>query len=108
MDGRITCFTLENTALIIPTGLYPVKLLMSRRFQRKTPHLDVPGRTDIEIHGCNRAEDLEGCIGVAEYRMSDYVIYESEPATNAIEEALEAAEANNEASMVQISASDAS
>lgn len=103
IDGQQTCFSLEPTALMIPPGSYPVKLAWSHRFQRKTPHLDVPGRSYIEIHGVNVATDSEGCIGVADKRLSDYRIYEAAPATEAIEEALEAAEANGESSTVTIS-----
>lgn len=103
LDGQQVCFSLENTALIIPAGTYPVKLLMSGRFQRKTPHLlNVPGRTEIEIHGANHATDLTGCIGVAEHRANDYLIYESSPATQTIEEALAAAEANGETNTVTV------
>ena len=103
IDGQQVAFTLEPTALMIPTGSYPVKLAMSRRFQRRTPHLDVPGRTFIEIHGLNVATESDGCIGVADKRMSDYRIYEAEPATNYIEEALAAAEANGETNTVTVS-----
>ena len=88
---------------MIPMGTFPVKLLWSERFQRKTPHIDVPGHTEIEIHGANMASDLEGCVGVAEHRIDEYHIYEAKPATDAIEEALEAAEANNETNTVTIS-----
>lgn len=103
IDGQQTCFTLENTALMVPLGTYPIKMLWSLRFERKTPHLDVPGRTEIEIHGGNVATDSEGCILVAEKRISDYQIYEAEPATTAIEEALESAEANGETNTIAIS-----
>ena len=103
VDGNQTCFTLEPTDLMVPAGTYPVKLAMSHRFQRLTPHLDVPLRTEIEIHGGNVATDSEGCVLLAEKRIDDYHIYESEPATTAIEDALRAAEANGEESSVTIS-----
>ena len=103
VDGSPLCFCLEPTALRIPTGIYPVKMAMSHRFDRMTPHLDVPGRTYIEIHGGNVATDSEGCILVAEKRISDYQIYESEPATTAIENMLAQAEANNEVNTVTVS-----
>lgn len=102
IDGQLTCFTLEPTALMVPPGSYPVKLLPSGRFKRDTPHLDVPGRTFIEIHGGNRATDSDGCILVAKNRINDYLIYQSEPATTAIEKALAVAEANGEESWVTI------
>lgn len=103
IDGSPLCFSLEPTALMIPLGTYPVKMAMSHRFDRMTPHLDVPGRTYIEIHGGNIATDSEGCILVAEKRISDYEIYESEPATTAIENMLNQAEQNNEVNTVTIS-----
>lgn len=105
LDGQQVCFSLEPTALMIPSGSYPVKLACSKRFQRFTPHLDVPGRQYIELHGGNVATDSEGCILVADKRMSDYRIYEAKPATDAIEEALAAAEANGETSTVTVSES---
>jgi len=103
IDGKQTCFTLENTALMIPTGTYPIKLEWSNRFQRKTPHLqDVPGRTAIECHGGNEAEDSEGCILLAEKRMSNWFIHESKPATDTIESSLAQAEANSEVNTITI------
>jgi len=102
LDGEQVCYTLEPTSLQIPPGAYEVKLLWSERFSRFTPHLTVPGRSFIEIHGLNRAEESTGCIGIAEKRLNAYVIYEAEAATNAVEEALRAAESNGEESTVQI------
>lgn len=89
---------------MVPEGTYPVKLAWSNRFERMTPHLDVPGRSEIEFHGGNKAEDSEGCILCAEFRLSDYEIYSSRTATDAIEEALQQAEANGETNTVTISA----
>jgi hypothetical protein len=68
-----------------------------------TPHLDVPGRSEIELHGGNYATDSEGCILCAEKRISDWEIFESKPATDAIEEALQASEANNEVNTITLS-----
>lgn len=103
IDGVQTAFSLEPTTLMIPAGTYVLKLLPSHRFARSTPHiLDVPDRTAIEVHGGNKAEDSEGCILVAEKRISDYEIFDSEPATSAIEEALRSAEANGETNTIII------
>jgi hypothetical protein len=102
IDGSQVCFSLEPTALMIPAGSYPVKLAMSHRFSRMTPHLDVPGRTFIEIHGGNTATDSEGCVLIGEKRLSDYMIVESAPATSAIENMLMQAEDNNEVNTVVI------
>jgi hypothetical protein len=104
LDGQPTCFSLEPTALMIPAATYPVKMLWSNRFQRPTPHiLNVPERTEVEMHGGNKATDSDGCILCAEVKISDYEIYESKPATDAIEEALNAAEANGEVNTVTVS-----
>jgi hypothetical protein len=104
IDGAQTAFTLEPTALMVPAGTYPLKMLWSPRFERITPHLDVPGRSEIEMHGGNVATDSDGCILCAEKRISEYEIYESKPATDAIEEALNAAEANHEINTITITA----
>lgn len=104
LDGFQSCFCLEPTSFLIPPGTYGVQLLLSRRFGRRTPHLiDVPGRTEIEIHGGNRATDSDGCILVAEKRISDWLIYDSLPATSKIELGLMLAESLNEDSTVTIS-----
>lgn len=103
LDGKSTCFCLEPTALMIPAGTYRIRMVWSSRFERMTPILlSVPGRNYIELHGGNRAENSEGCILCAEYRMSEYEIYSSKPATDAIEEALLSAEANGEVSNITI------
>ncbi len=102
LDELQACFSLERTEMMVPEGVYAVKLAWSDRFQRMTPHLDVPMRTFIEIHGGNVATDSDGCILVADKRIDDYRIYEAAPATTAIEEALAAAEANREQSTVTV------
>jgi hypothetical protein len=76
-SGSFNCFTVERPDLgntpwksCIPAGLY----FASRdEFSRgKPPYADlrlqdVPGRTDIEIHGANMPSQLNGCIAPAEY-----------------------------------------
>jgi hypothetical protein len=104
IDGRQTCFSLEPTALMIPTGVYLIKMIYSDRFQRMTPHLlNVPDRTEIEIHGGNYATDSDGCILCGDHRLSDYEIAECKPATDAIEAELNSAEANGETNTITIS-----
>jgi hypothetical protein len=103
LDGEQVCYTLEPSALMIPPGSYVVKLLWSARFSRRTPHFDVPDRTAIEIHGGNRATDSDGCILVAEKRVSDWLIYDSLPATSKIELGLMLAESAGEDCSVVIS-----
>lgn len=61
-----TCFTIENLKLSIPSGTYPVSFLWSGRFKRMTPHIQVPKRTNIEIHNANYPNQLEGCIAVGD------------------------------------------
>lgn len=49
----------------IPFGRYELVLYNSARNKRLVPLLlEVPGRSMIEIHILNTAEDTEGCIGV--------------------------------------------
>ncbi len=66
LDGEFICYSLERAAVAIPVGSYQAILDYSPKFQRLTPHLDVPGRTYIEIHPANWASQLEGCIAVGE------------------------------------------
>lgn len=69
--GRLTtegfeCFTLENQELSIPAGSYQVSSYQSPRFGQRVPILlDVPGRSEIEIHKGNYPSDSRGCIIVA-------------------------------------------
>lgn len=47
----------------IPQGRYPVIIQRSQHFHCLLPHvLNVPGRSAIEIHWGNSAEDTHGCI----------------------------------------------
>ena len=103
IDSEQICFSLERTETLMPEGTFPVKMAWSNRFQRMTPHIDIPLHSNVEMHGANTAEDVDGCIGCAENRLSDYRIYESKPATDSIEELLNSAEANGEESTVTIS-----
>ena len=103
IDGTQFCFSLERTSTLMPLGTYPVKLSWSDRFQRNTPHIDVPLHTNVEMHGANIAEDVDGCVGMAEKRLDDYRIYESEPATTGLENMLAQAEANHETNTVTFS-----
>lgn len=81
LDDRPVCVSLENAALAIPPGRYPMDLTISGRAQRGTlwcpaqeTHpddkdewvlpllLDVPGRDAIRVHAANFAAELKGCI----------------------------------------------
>jgi len=77
VDGVFECFTLEpprefggarnvpDKTCILP-GSYQVQVEMSPKHLHRVPCvLDVPGRSDIEMHIGNTAADTEGCILVA-------------------------------------------
>lgn len=55
---------MERIAVAIGAGSYAARLEYSPHFERQTPHIDVPGRTYIEIHPANLPSQLEGCIAV--------------------------------------------
>lgn len=61
-----TCFTIENKAKAIPAGTYNISFKWSGHFQRMTPHIDVPNRTNIEIHNANYPYQLAGCTAVGD------------------------------------------
>ncbi len=82
-DGSRMNYTLElpwkenlRRKSCIPTGLYPVKLVLSPRRGQVYLVLDVPSRDSILIHSGNVAGDVEegwesdvlGCILLGEYR----------------------------------------
>ncbi len=84
VNGVFECYSLENppapTAILgpehvaIPYGKYRVDIRWSNRFKRMVPGLiDVPGRTDIEIHIGNAVKDTHGCILVGRERLNNFV-----------------------------------
>lgn len=74
VDSAIQCYTLENTKLAIPHGFYQVDLYHSPHFGFDVPRLlNVPDRTDIEIHPGNTFVDTHGCILVGQERAADFV-----------------------------------
>src|SRR6266404_7648737 len=82
VDGVRECYTLEDIEqrgpkipgeTAIPTGLYRVALVDSRRFKRVVPEiLNVPLFDGIEIHPGNTAIDTHGCILVGETKGDDF------------------------------------
>jgi len=51
----------------IPAGKYQVKMQHSPTFNKLMPYLqDVPGFTEIMIHGISNTSQTKGCIGVGE------------------------------------------
>jgi hypothetical protein len=64
-NGGIVCFTLENAAKAIPTGLYLVQNSKSPKFKRELPLLWNSGMSSsrgIRMHRGNTAKDSQGCI----------------------------------------------
>lgn len=64
-NGGIVCYTLENAAKAIPTGVYLVQNSKSPKFKRELPLLwnaGVPSSRGIRIHRGNTAKDSQGCI----------------------------------------------
>ena len=60
------CFTMERTAVAIPVGVYRGYKRDSAHFGMRVVGIDVPNRTDIEIHPANWPHQLDGCIAVGE------------------------------------------
>lgn len=58
--------TRENEQYVIPEGSYPTALEWSNKRHRLVPFLQVPKRSDIEIHPSGNALYLRGCIGVSQ------------------------------------------
>lgn len=99
IDGVFQCYTLERVAdgkntmrlSAINEGEYAVNLAYSEHFARVVPHLlNVPGRSDIEMHVANKAADLHGCVGVGRTKSHNF-IGESQIAFDALMAKLEAA-----------------
>jgi hypothetical protein len=68
-----TAYVVENLALMIPAGTYPVTFYKSPHFQRVMPHLIVPGRTEIMIHWANWPGQLKGCLALGNAEEPDAV-----------------------------------
>ena len=82
-NGLPLCDTLElpvrdgMPGSAIPPGTYSVVKYASPHFNREMPLLvDVPGRSEIEVHWGNFVSDTRGCILVGVHREID-LIYES-------------------------------
>ena len=71
LNGAIICYTLENAAKAIPTGVYLVQNSKSTKFKRELPlvwNSGVPSSRGIRIHRGNTAKDSQGCILVGMVR----------------------------------------
>lgn len=82
VDGIFFCYTLERPTsdsggeapYSIPSGEYVVAMRWSPRHNMNVPGImDVPGRTDIEIHPANYPSQLLGCVAVGHTQDTDYV-----------------------------------
>jgi hypothetical protein len=63
ISGVVLGVTLERDAVAIPAGTYPARLYNSPKEGREVVRLvNVPDRTDIEIHVGNYGHDTLGCI----------------------------------------------
>jgi len=55
---------MERTAVRIPEGTYSASKRHSPHLSRTVIGIDVPSRTDIEIHNANFPSQSQGCIAV--------------------------------------------
>lgn len=65
LNGAIVCYTLENAAKAIPTGVYLVQNSMSPKFKRELPLIwnsGVSSSRGIRMHRGNTVKDSQGCI----------------------------------------------
>ena len=65
LNGAFICYTLENAAKAIPTGMYNVQNSQSPKFKRELPLLhnaQVPASRGIRIHRGNTFKDSHGCV----------------------------------------------
>ena len=65
LNGAIVCYTLENAAKAIPTGVYLVQNSISPKFKRELPlvfNAGVSSARGIRFHRGNTAKDSQGCI----------------------------------------------
>lgn len=65
LNGALVCYTLENAAKAIPTGVYLVQNSKSSKFKRELPliwNARVSSLRGIRIHRGNTAKDSSGCI----------------------------------------------
>lgn len=65
LNGAIVCYTLENAAKAIPTGLYMVQNSKSPKFNRELPLIwneNVSSTRGVRIHVGNTVASSSGCI----------------------------------------------
>jgi len=64
VSGEFIGYSMERVAVAIPLGIYTARLRDSAHFGFRVPGIDVPNRTNIEIHPANYPSQLEGCIAI--------------------------------------------
>lgn len=83
INGAFICYTLENSAKLIPCGLYNVQNSKSPKFKRELPLLhnaQVPSSRGIRIHvGNDAVKNSSGCVLVGMGRCGNRLT-ESAPA----------------------------
>lgn len=82
LNGAFICYTLENAAKAIPSGLYSIENSKSPKFKRELPLLhnaQVPASRGIRIHVGNTVASSSGCVLVGMGRNGDSLT-ESTPA----------------------------
>ena len=65
LNGAFICYTLENSAKAIPSGLYSIENSKSPKFGRELPLLfsdKVPSRRGVRIHAGNTYQDSAACV----------------------------------------------
>ena len=74
LNGAFICYTLENSAKVIPCGMYTVQNSKSQKFKRELPLLHnakVPASRGIRIHRGNTFKDSQGCVLVGMGRSTE-------------------------------------
>ena len=78
LAGDWECYSIERPWLnnrpnvsCIPEGDYTCQPFSGNRFKDVVQIMDVPGRTFILFHTANWPHEVEGCIGVGNYFVSD-------------------------------------
>lgn len=74
LNGCMICYTLENSAKLIPCGLYSVQNSKSPKFKRELPLIyngNVPASRGIRLHVGNTVASSSGCILVGMGRSTE-------------------------------------
>ena len=82
LGSNFICYTLENAAKAIPSGLYSIENSVSPKFKRELPLLynaTVPANRGIRIHVGNTVASSSGCVLVGMGRKGEGLT-ESKPA----------------------------